>query len=392
MRKIVQMVMVAALVLTILTSCETAGLVSQETSQLWAHTPRWSPDGSSIVMHMRSERGEADFPIGDIALGEVSSDGSWIRLISEALPSADYELDSSPDLSPDGSRIVFMTYRFKTRPLRLLFAGVVNSEIVTSALDGSDVRRLTKNEEFDHSPVWSPDGASIAFISRGQLHTMRADGSQMRKLTDTAISLGDPPIWSPDGEHIAFTSVESEAHGPSRYSLYTVTLEGPDVSRVAETVIQGVPPRSRVMTSRPAWFSEGGQLAFAKKAGDGAGIYISNADGSDMQLVLPDVEAVHLAWSPDGSEIAFAAESGISIIRPDGSGLRRLSPLNLQGVFQGVSWSPDGSRLAVSGEFRTEGDRKWSLLVMDPNDGDTRVLAEHSPGSGVLAVGGKSFE
>ncbi len=392
MRKIAQMVILAALALTVLTSCETAGLVSSESSQLWAHTPSWSPDGSSIVMHMSGARARGDFPLGDVALGEVSSDGSWIRLISEALPSADYELDFSPDLSPDGSRIVFMTYRFKTRQLRLLFFGVVNSEIVTSALDGSDVRRLTKNDWFDHSPVWSPDGASIAFISRGTLHTMRADGSQMRELTDTAVSLGDPPIWSPDGEYIAFTAVESEGQHRSRYALYTVTRQGSEVYRVSETVIQGVPPRSRVMTSRPAWSPGGGQLAFAKKDGDSAGIYTSNPDGSNMRLVLPDVEAVHLAWSPDGAEIAFVAEGVVSGVRPDGSGLRRLSLPNLSGVIQGLSWSPDGSRLAVSGEFRAEGERRWSLLVMDSNSGDTRVLAGNSPWPGVRAVGGQRSE
>lgn len=83
----------------------------------------------------------------------------------------------------------------------------------------------------------------------------------------------------------------------------------------------------------------------------------------------------------------------ISLVRPDGSGLRRLSPPNLFGVVQGLSWSPGGSRIAVSGDFWPDGGRLgWLLLTMDRDDGDTRVLARQSPDSGALAAGGHRLE
>ena len=388
MRKIAQVVILATL-LTLLASCETAGSVFLETSGLWAHSPpQWSPDGSSIVMHMDRE---GDW--GNVGLGEVASDGSWLHWISAALPSADYELDFSPDVSPDGSRIAFMTYRFKARPLRLLFAGVVNSEIVTSALDGSDIRRLTKSEGFDESPVWSPDGSSIAYISTGgRLQVMEADGSEVRMLTDSVVALGGPPVWSPKGRYIALTARADVYHQTPRYVLYTVTQDGAQLNLVAETVTQRVPPGRYPMTSRPTWSPEGTQLAFAKKDGDMAGIYISDPDGSNLRLVLPDVEAVHLAWSPDGSEIAFAADGVISLVRPDGSGLRRLSPSTLSGVIQGLAWSPEGSRLAISGDFRPgDGSSGWLLLTMDRDSGETRVLAEQIEGYRLRAAGGRGL-
>ena len=49
--------------------------------------------------------------------------------------------------------------------------------------DGSDQRMLTRNTAHEGSPAWSPDGRTIAFISRGEVYVMNADGSGQRRLT-----------------------------------------------------------------------------------------------------------------------------------------------------------------------------------------------------------------
>lgn len=78
-------------------------------------------------------------------------------------------------------------------------------------VDG-DVRWLTNGPGSDASPVWSPDGRTIAFerASAGdcfhrpcEIIVMDADGGNQRYLTRDPLN-DQSPAWSPDGKHIAF--------------------------------------------------------------------------------------------------------------------------------------------------------------------------------------------
>ena len=73
------------------------------------------------------------------------------------------------------------------------------------------IRRLTEGTANDNSPAWSPRGDRIAFTTkRGDdgdydIYTIRPDGTDPRRLT-TAPGNDSHPTWSPDGRWIAFTS------------------------------------------------------------------------------------------------------------------------------------------------------------------------------------------
>ncbi|HBY08533.1 MAG TPA: hypothetical protein DEH22_12395, partial [Chloroflexi bacterium] len=100
--------------------------------------------------------------------------------------------------------------------------------------NGSDQRRLTFNESDEYSPVWSPDGAQVAFISDRddpnsgkcahacfyQLYVINADGSGERKLLETKFSTLHPD-WHPDGARISFDT-ESNLQG----DIYVVNADG----------------------------------------------------------------------------------------------------------------------------------------------------------------------
>ena len=141
--------------------------------------------------------------------------------------------------------------------------------------------------------------------------------------------------------------------------------------------------------SNLAWSPDGSRIAYD----DYADIYVMNADGSG-QTMLADYPSIAFdrspSWSPDGTSIAFASEqrswaeedflskdSDIYVMGADGSDITRLtydSPETERGEMSmdlSPAWSPDGDRIA----FISNRDGRWSLYVMNA-DGSSPVLLE----------------
>jgi len=95
-----------------------------------------------------------------------------------------------------------------------------------------------------------------------------------------------------------------------------------------------------------------GTIAFIRMVNDriyGGGLFTVRPDGSGLRRVTPPGTRVGwYAWSPDGSVIAYIDQRfSLWLVRPDGSGRRLLLPKSrLQSV--GLSWSPDGTRIAIT--------------------------------------------
>ena len=81
-------------------------------------------------------------------------------------------------------------------------------------VDGSNPRRLTNHATPDGSPVWSPDGSRIAFVSTrdgdGDVYVMRSDDGRLERLTIGAHATSDMPRWSRDGSYIALQSANAD--------------------------------------------------------------------------------------------------------------------------------------------------------------------------------------
>jgi CubicO group peptidase (beta-lactamase class C family) len=137
----------------------------------------FSPDGSTLVFEIGGRNADPD-------IATIRTDGSGRRVI--AAPGTDLY----PTWSPDATMIAFQ------RP---------GEGIWTMRADGSNAHRVSPSDRPEERfPSWGPSGR-LAFVSRSDVWTSAADGSDRRQLTDTA-AFEYGPMWSPTGDALVFTS------------------------------------------------------------------------------------------------------------------------------------------------------------------------------------------
>src|SRR5262249_15968700 len=151
-------------------------------------SPQWSPDGKRIAF-LSGRAGQQEIWVVGAKGGEpkqLTSDGS-----------AKHGLR----WSPDGTQIAYISNLAKTQDIY----------VVNSVNGGTDKQLTQKTNEWDENrwaPAWSPDGKQIAFVSNrseyyaDDLWMINADGSALQKIT-TNVRVMTDPIWSPDGKYIA---------------------------------------------------------------------------------------------------------------------------------------------------------------------------------------------
>ena len=318
------------------------------------YTPQWAEGGTSIVFGYEDN------------IYVVDAAGSNLRRLSSvpSVPRGEhFDYEYSPDVSPDGSRVAYTTLRYGTGHL---WNRVHSFDIVTSALDGSDVERLTKHESMEINPVWSPDGTRIAFLSdrdnynaRFRLYTMAVDGSDVRNIAPLVRPSGDPAVWSPNGEELAFFGIEGPDSEDGTYKsvLYTVGSDGSELTAIWEVELGRIAPRL------PTWSPDSSRIAFMR----GGDLYVADPQGGNARRQVSDwVEVPY--WLPDGSEIVYLRFGRLSAVTVDEPQVRELAKLRRYGL---LAWSPDASSVAV---VDPDGDVVVSTLTLEGSRTRTRDL------------------
>jgi Tol biopolymer transport system component len=208
---------------------------------------------------------------------------------------------------------------------------------------------------------------------KSQLYLMNPDGSGVTRFTDIeGVSL---PDWSPDGTRMVFMVITGKPDPARDYSIladiYVANADGSSPTLVRENTFAG---------EWVAWSPDGTHIAFeewAKEIGS-VQIYVMNADGSGVtQLTHGPRRATGTFWSPDGTRILFLSLTAsdpdhlhIFVMNADGSDITQLGH-DPAGEWN-MSWSPDGKRILYDNGLG--GD----IFVMNA-DGSHVTNLTHSP-------------
>lgn len=135
-----------------------------------------------------------------IGVAEINPDGTgYKRLVEEKLSG---RIIGEPELSSDGNKIVFTTFRDG------------NWEIYTANIDGSNQRNITNSPSREQLPSWFPNSSEIVFRSDiddpgnpwgTNIYKMDSLGNNLERLTNLLGEESDPSV-SPDGEYLLFTN------------------------------------------------------------------------------------------------------------------------------------------------------------------------------------------
>jgi Tol biopolymer transport system component/DNA-binding SARP family transcriptional activator len=361
------------------------------------HWPRWSPDGTRLSL----ETNHAIFVVP--ALG-----GAPKQLVAAAPgPVLNGEGGLSQEgpsylaWSPDGRRIAY----------------AVGRDIYVRAAEGGPATRLATMDQ-PHSFAWSPDGSRLAFvvgnaafvyapnaignIAPSSIWTLPVNGGRPEQVTE-ASSLNTSPVWTPGGRSLLFVSdrdgsrdiyrVDLARSGgpatpPSRVTT-GLSLHGLDLSRDGKVLVYAdftdyaniwslpLPGSGTASATAAAPLTTGHQsieglalspdgrwLAFDSDRGGHQAIYRIPPSGGEPELLSVDSGDDFMpAWSPDGRELAYYGfrDGRRRLFVMPGEGGRGGAVTSDSGNQRFPGWSPDGRHLV----FHSDRTGRFELYVTE---------------------------
>jgi Tol biopolymer transport system component len=259
------------------------------------------PGGNGRVAFERISRAPQGEGFRD-TIYTVTKRGTRVRALTSSCC-----MDDDPAWSPSGKRAAF----------------VRGGHVFIMRADGTDLHKLTKGKRYhgrrfqDAGPSWSPNGGRLVFWrtyetskNPSDLFTVRSDSSKLRSITTTKVDEFQPS-WSPRGNRIAFGAVRSlRASSPQTPGIYTMRPNG-----------RGVMLVFKVRTERAGldWSPNARRLAYSRFAGGAAQVFTVRASGNHpTQLTHLRKSAFDPAFSPNGKHIVFTSGGSLHLIGAHG--------------------------------------------------------------------------
>lgn len=236
----------------------------------------------------------------------------------------------------------------------LLIVGVVTAiKVIESMTDNQD-EAMKPIYPYDQWPVWSPDGKRLVFSSNRNPFGDKWAPTTLWIVNLDTLALTQPilrywleyPAWSPDGRLLAFNCGKN---------IYVFDLE----KNEAHQLFTGEGEHGFY----PSWGPDSQTLAFSAPREDDSDIYIAELDLKSPRILKrvrlvarlsgPDTQPV---WSPNGRWIAFVhtwqvgtqeVTQEIFVVRPNGSGLRKVCRLVPGHDVERLHWLADSNHLLI---------------------------------------------
>jgi Tol biopolymer transport system component len=241
-----------------------------------------------------------------------------------------------------------------------------NDQLLVLDLEGRSATQITSlGGALLEEPQWFPNDEEILFGYFGswrgaQFFRIRADGSDMTRITTDDNTSHRFPRLSPNGQKIAFENRNSAS------AIWVMNVD--ETSQLPLSV----PGENAYLCG---WTSDGGVLYFANnETYQNPGLWIIEDDGTNRRYLVGEGGTADV--SRIDSKIALGSYHGIFAINPDGSDFKRIAANAVEGY--PILWSNDGTKIAFRGDVNRDG--KYGLCVV------------HADGSGAREIVGPSLE
>ena len=314
------------------------------TSKPGENTPRWSPDGRWLAFLSSREDEHSQLWLLDRQGGEGrkattlpsdvddyvwAPDGKRVALVAE-----------DPDTAKPKTPAPIVIDRFQFKQDEAGYLGKQHRHVYLLDVESGKTTLLTAGDYDELLPAWSPDGKSLAFVSKRRpdadrddnwdLYVMEAAaGAAPRQVTtfegpDNNPDYESRPAWSPDGRAIAYLQ-----GGLPKLIYY-------GVQKLAVVPSAGGAPR--ILTAAldrnvasPEWSSDGSFITFLLEDDRAVGLARIPAAGGAIERLVSGPRVVSAFTAGAGGKLAVLASTPLvpdEVFALDGTTLRPLSHQN----------------------------------------------------------------